>query len=125
MFCLHALQNHICEADCFAAERNKAIMAKSDMKKKNQLVTKQASKEDRRKALDMAIAQIEQQYGSGTVMRLGQDCDQNVEVISTGSLTLDMALGIGGVPRGRIVEIYGPERFGKTTVALQIIAEAQ
>ena len=78
-------------------------MAKSDMKKKNQLVTKQASKEDRRKALDMAIAQIEQQYGSGTVMRLGQDCDQNVEVISTGSLTLDMALGIGGVPRGRIV----------------------
>ena len=100
-------------------------MAKSDMKKKNQLVTKQASKEDRRKALDMAIAQIEQQYGSGTVMRLGQDCDQNVEVISTGSLTLDMALGIGGVPRGRIVEIYGPESSGKTTVALQIIAEAQ
>lgn len=83
------------------------------------------SKEEKRKALDTAIAQLEKQYGAGAVMRLGQNSTMNVEAIPTGSLTLDMALGIGGVPRGRIVEIYGPESSGKTTVALQIVAEAQ
>lgn len=83
------------------------------------------SGEDREKALKAAIAQIEKQYGAGAVMRLGDNGAQNCEAISTGSLTLDMALGIGGVPRGRIVEIYGPESSGKTTVALQIIAEGQ
>lgn len=83
------------------------------------------SKEEKRKALDTAIAQLEKQYGAGAVMRLGQNSNMNVEAIPTGSLTLDMALGIGGVPRGRIVEIYGPESSGKTTVALQIVAEAQ
>ncbi len=83
------------------------------------------SKEDKKKALDTAIAQLEKTYGAGAVMRLGQNSNMNVEAIPTGSMTLDMALGIGGVPRGRIVEIYGPESSGKTTVALQIVAEAQ
>ena len=100
-------------------------MAKAELKKKNIAVVKQASREEREKALKAAIAQIEKQYGAGAVMRLGENNVQNVKAISTGSLTLDMALGIGGVPRGRIVEIYGPESSGKTTVALQIIAEAQ
>ncbi|MBP0986661.1 MAG: recombinase RecA, partial [Oscillospiraceae bacterium] len=100
-------------------------MAKAELKKKNITAVKQASKEEREKALKAAIAQIEKQYGAGAVMRLGENNVQNVKAISTGSLTLDMALGIGGVPRGRIVEIYGPESSGKTTVALQIIAEAQ
>ena len=100
-------------------------MAKQDLKKKNIGVVIPATKEERQKALKNAIAQIEKQYGAGAVMRLGQNTVQNVQAISTGSLTLDMALGIGGVPRGRIVEIYGPESSGKTTVALQIIAEAQ
>ena len=84
-----------------------------------------ATKEDKQKALETAIQQLEKTYGAGAVMRLGQTQTLNVEAISTGSLTLDMALGIGGVPRGRIVEIYGPESSGKTTVALHIIAEAQ
>lgn len=83
------------------------------------------SKEDKRKALDTAIAQLEKTYGAGAVMRLGQTTTLNVEAIPTGSMTLDMALGIGGVPRGRIVEIYGPESSGKTTVALSIAAQAQ
>ena len=76
-------------------------------------------------ALDTAIKQLEKQYGKGTVMKLGQAPALNVEAISTGSITLDCALGIGGVPRGRIVEIFGPESSGKTTVALHIIASAQ
>ena len=80
---------------------------------------------DKRKALDTAMAQIEKTFGKGSVMRLGDNSVLNVEAIPTGSLSLDMALGIGGVPRGRIIEIYGPESSGKTTVALQIIAEAQ
>ncbi|MBR6107421.1 MAG: recombinase RecA [Oscillospiraceae bacterium] len=100
-------------------------MAKQDLKKKNVGLVIPATQEERQKALKNAIAQIEKQYGAGAVMRLGQNTVQNVQSISTGSLTLDMALGIGGVPRGRIVEIYGPESSGKTTVALQIIAEAQ
>ena len=76
-------------------------------------------------ALDTAIKQLEKQYGKGTVMKLGQAPALNVEAISTGSITLDCALSIGGVPRGRIVEIFGPESSGKTTVALHIIASAQ
>ncbi len=100
-------------------------MAKQDLKKKQTGMVVPASKEEREKALKNAIAQLEKQYGAGAVMRLGQRTTANVQAISTGSLTLDMALGIGGVPRGRIVEIYGPESSGKTTVALQIIAEAQ
>lgn len=79
----------------------------------------------RKKALETAISQIEKQFGAGAVMKLGQAKTMNVDHISTGSLGLDMALGIGGVPRGRIVEVYGPESSGKTTVALQIVAQAQ
>ena len=80
---------------------------------------------DKSKALDTALAQIEKQFGKGAVMRLGQQDALQVEAISTGSLSLDIALGIGGLPRGRIVEIYGPESSGKTTLALHCIAQGQ
>ncbi|MBQ5334321.1 MAG: recombinase RecA [Oscillospiraceae bacterium] len=100
-------------------------MAKAEIKKKTVGLSIPATKEEREKALKNAIAQIEKQYGAGAVMRLGQNSTLNVQSISTGSLTLDMALGIGGLPRGRIVEIYGPESSGKTSVALHVIAEAQ
>ena len=80
---------------------------------------------DKRKALDTALAQIDKSFGKGTVMRLGDRPDMNVEAIPTGSLALDAALGIGGVPKGRIIEIYGPESSGKTTLALHILAQAQ
>ncbi|MBQ0013914.1 MAG: recombinase RecA [Oscillospiraceae bacterium] len=80
---------------------------------------------DKNKALETAIAQIEKQYGKGAIMRLGQNTNLNVEAISTGSFTLDVATGIGGLPRGRIIEIYGPESSGKTTLALHAVAEAQ
>lgn len=81
---------------------------------------------DKQKALEAALSQIERHYGKGSVMRLGQNAGKmNVEVIPTGSLALDVALGVGGVPRGRVVEIFGPESSGKTTVALHVIAEAQ
>lgn len=82
-------------------------------------------KEEKRKAIEGAIGQIEKDFGKGTIMRMGEAPELEVSAISTGSLTLDMALGIGGVPRGRIVEIYGPESSGKTTVALHIVAETQ
>jgi recombination protein RecA len=84
-----------------------------------------ASANEREKALDTALAQIERQFGKGSVMRLGSDERAPVEVIPTGSIALDVALGIGGLPRGRIVEVYGPESSGKTTVALHAIANAQ
>ncbi|NIT61167.1 MAG: DNA recombination/repair protein RecA, partial [Aliifodinibius sp.] len=80
---------------------------------------------DREKALEMAIGQIEKQHGKGTIMRLGDEATQDVPSISTGSLMVDYALGVGGVPRGRVTEIYGPEASGKTTLALHVIAEAQ
>ena len=80
---------------------------------------------EKRKALEMALSQIEKQFGKGSIMKLGEHSSLNVDAISTGSLDLDIALGIGGVPRGRIIEIYGPESSGKTTVALHISAEAQ
>ena len=80
--------------------------------------------EDKKKALETALAQIEKNFGKGAIMRLGDDIPVNVEAISTGSLSLDLALGIGGVPRGRIVEIYGPESSGKTTLALHILGSA-
>lgn len=83
-------------------------------------------KEEKLKALDAAVTNIEKAYGKGSIMKLGdENAHMNVETIPTGSLSLDLALGLGGVPRGRIVEIYGPESSGKTTVALHIIAEAQ
>ncbi|MBQ8930417.1 MAG: recombinase RecA [Oscillospiraceae bacterium] len=80
---------------------------------------------DKKKALETAISQIEKDYGKGSIMRLGQNLQVNVDAIPTGSISLDLALGIGGVPRGRIVEIYGPESSGKTTLALQVVASAQ
>ena len=99
-------------------------MAKELKKNKAQMVMPE-SKEDKKKALESAIAHILKTYGSGAVMRLGQANTMQVDAIPTGSMTLDLALGIGGVPRGRIVELYGPESSGKTTVALHIAAEAQ
>ncbi len=80
---------------------------------------------EKKKALEMALGQIERQFGKGAVMKLGENTHMNVESIPTGAIGLDIALGIGGVPRGRVVEIFGPEASGKTTVALHIIAEAQ
>ncbi len=99
--------------------------AKSDKKTKITVSTVGGTPEDRKKALEAAIAKIERNYGKGTIMRLGDDIPVNVEALSTGSLTLDLALGIGGVPKGRIVEIYGPEASGKTTLALHVVASAQ
>ncbi len=93
--------------------------------KKKAPVSTPAPAGNKQKALETALAQIEKNYGKGAVMRLGENVNMNVECISTGSLTLDLALGIGGLPRGRITEIYGPEASGKTTLALHAVAEAQ
>ena len=82
-------------------------------------------KESRMKALNIAIEQIEKQFGPGSVMRLGEGPIAKIDAISTGSISLDAALGIGGVPRGRVIEVFGPESSGKTTLCLHIIAEAQ
>ena len=98
-------------------------MAKKAVKKPNG--GRIADMEEKRKALDMAMAHLEKDFGSGTIMRLGDDAVQDVEVIPTGSIGLDYALGVGGLPRGRITEIYGPESSGKTTLAIHVIAEAQ
>ena len=94
-------------------------------KKKDPLVEAASPASDKQKALETAMAQIEKAYGKGAIMRLGENTGITVEAIPTGSLALDIALGIGGVPRGRIIEIYGPESSGKTTLALHILAEAQ
>lgn len=80
---------------------------------------------DRKAALDMALKQIEKQFGKGSVMKMGENTDHNISSVSSGSLALDIALGVGGFPRGRIIEVYGPESSGKTTVALHAIAEVQ
>ena len=79
---------------------------------------------DKSKAIDAAVTQIERQFGKGSIMRMGDDERPKVPAISTGALALDLALGVGGLPRGRIVEIFGPESSGKTTLALHVIAEA-
>ncbi len=98
------------------------------------MATKKATKEkaqdlapvmDKKAALETAITRIEKEYGKGTIMKLGENTQMNVSAVSTGSIALDVALGIGGVPKGRIVEIYGPESSGKTTVALHVVAEVQ
>ena len=81
--------------------------------------------DNKKKALELAIASIEKQFGKGSIMKMNDNAVQNIEVIPTGCLTLDSALGIGGMPRGRIIEIYGPESSGKTTVALHVVSEAQ
>ena len=93
------------------------------MEKRKNVPDTQSS--DKKKALETALQQIEKNFGKGTVMRLGDKPEMNVDAIPTGSLALDAALGIGGVPKGRIIEIYGPESSGKTTLALHIVAEAQ
>lgn len=93
--------------------------------KKQHTVETAAPAADKKKALETTLAQIERNFGPGSVMRLGEAANINVEAISTGSLTLDLALGVGGVPKGRIIEIYGPESSGKTTLALHILASAQ
>jgi recombination protein RecA len=80
---------------------------------------------ERDKALDVALSQIEKQFGKGAIMRMGESLDMNIEAIPTGALALDLALGIGGLPRGRIVEIFGPESSGKSTLAMHVVAEAQ
>ena len=87
--------------------------------------TQSEDEEQKKKALDTAIGQITKNFGQGSIIRLGENPSINVSAISTGSLTLDLALGIGGVPRGRIIEIFGPESSGKTTLALHVVAEAQ
>ena len=98
--------------------KNNLKVVKSDSKKEQEL-------KEKNKALEAAISQIDQNYGKGSIMRLGQQQALDIEAISTGSLSLDLALGIGGLPKGRIIEVYGPESSGKTTLALQVVAEAQ
>ena len=98
--------------------KNNLKVVKPDNKKQQEL-------KEKNKSLEAAISQIDQNFGKGSVMRLGQQQALDVEAISTGSLSLDLALGIGGLPKGRIIEIYGPESSGKTTLALQVVAEAQ
>ena len=95
------------------------------MATKKPTVEAAAPASDKKKALETCMAQIERTYGKGSIMRLGENTDIVVESIPTGSLSLDLALGIGGLPRGRVVEIYGPESSGKTTLALHVLAEAQ
>ena len=80
---------------------------------------------EKEKALDRAVLQIEKQYGKGSIMKLGETGSISIEAIPTGSLALDIALGVGGIPRGRVIEIYGPESSGKTTLALHVMAEVQ
>jgi len=100
-------------------------MTKNNLKIVKSNKNLEVENKEKSKALDAAISQIDENFGKGSVMKLGQKLDVNVEAVSTGSLSLDLALGIGGLPKGRIVEIYGPESSGKTTLALQVVAEAQ
>ena len=100
-------------------------MTKNNLKIVKSGKNQEIQDKERNKALDAAISQIDENFGKGSVMKLGQKAAINVEAISTGSLGLDLALGIGGLPKGRVVEIYGPESSGKTTLALQVLAEAQ
>src|SRR3989338_5660523 len=101
-------------------------MVKGKAKEKEEAkAEKEVSQEEKTKALDLALEHIEKQFGKGSIMKLGQDFKLDVPAISTGSVTLDVALGVGGVPRGRVIEIFGPESSGKTTLTLSIIANAQ
>jgi recombination protein RecA len=100
-------------------------MAAVKMKSKEQLPTKKDSSEQKGKAADIAIEQIRERFGEGSIMKLGEVTTMNIETIPTGSLSLDLALGVGGIPRGRIIEIYGPESSGKTTLAQHCVAEVQ
>ena len=106
-------------------ERNFIKMAMKAAKKSGIMVNENADKSEKAKALSTALAQLEKDFGKGTIMKLGENTHMEVQAVHTGSIALDMALGIGGVPKGRIIEIFGPESSGKTTVALHIIAEVQ
>ena len=98
--------------------KNNLKVVKTDNKKEQEL-------KEKKKSLEAAISQIDQNFGKGSVMRLGQQQALDVEAISTGSLSLELALGIGGLPKGRIIEIYGPESSGKTRLAPEVVAGAQ
>ena len=100
-------------------------MTKNNLKVVKTTKQQDADKNDKNKALEAAISQITDNFGKGSVMKLGQRRAMDIESVSTGSLSLDLALGIGGLPKGRIIEVYGPESSGKTTLALQVVAEAQ
>ena len=100
-------------------------MTKNNLKVVKSTKDKELESKEKNKALEAAISQITDNFGKGSVMRLGQQTAMDIESISTGSLSLDLALGIGGLPKGRVIEIYGPEASGKTTLALQVVAEAQ
>ena len=100
-------------------------MTKNNLKIVKSSKNQETENKEKNKALEAAISQIDENFGKGSVMKLGQKAAINIEAISTGSLSLDLALGIGGLPKGRVVEIYGPESSGKTTLALQVVAEAQ
>lgn len=100
-------------------------MTKNNLKVVKSGKNQEVEAKEKNKALEAAISQIDENFGKGSVMKLGQKAAINIEAISTGSLSLDLALGIGGLPKGRVIEIYGPESSGKTTLALQVIAEAQ
>ena len=100
-------------------------MTKNNLKIVKSGKNQEAETKERNKALEAAINQIDENFGKGSVMKLGQKAATNIDAISTGSLSLDLALGIGGLPKGRVIEIYGPESSGKTTLALQVLAEAQ
>ncbi len=100
-------------------------MTKNNLKVVKSIKDKELENKEKNKALEAAISQITDNFGKGSVMRLGQQTAMDIESISTGSLSLDLALGIGGLPKGRVIEIYGPESSGKTTLALQVVAEAQ
>ena len=103
------------------AAKKEETTEKATAKKAEKLTPEQ----EKKKALETVLAKIEKDYGKGTIMRLGDDISINVEALSTGSLSLDLALGIGGIPKGRIIEIYGPEASGKTTLALHVVASSQ
>lgn len=128
LFRYSILAVYLCSLYCFCTGKNRGI--KQDRKNSfitilNFEVNMSAQNGDKKKAVDLAMSQIERQFGKGSIMRLGERPKVTADVISTGSISLDNALGIGGVPRGRIIEIYGPESSGKTTLTLHIIAEAQ
>ena len=100
-------------------------MTKNNLKVVKSTKNQELENKEKNKALEAAISQITDNFGKGSVMKLGEKRAMDIESVSTGSLSLDLALGIGGLPKGRIIEVYGPESSGKTTLALQVVAEAQ